>query len=268
MKNIKYLPLILLIIAVSEIHAQAGIAVTPGRVYFNLTPGTESTQRIKVTNPTNGDLEVGVSFNDWDYKESGANNIVEAGSLNISCSDWIQILPDTYFILGPKESRDVEISMQVPQDIDLDIPVRTSMIFFTQLNPGDATTEQGAGIRVTVRMGVKVYHSFEQETANELDIVDFKKQINENEQDILSLHIKNIGRTWTNGIVNWEVFNKETGKKTKLSSKEFYTLPDDLRIINQQLPEDIEPGDYTISAIVTYGDSDIINIAEMDFVKE
>jgi P pilus assembly chaperone PapD len=250
---------------ISEISAQAGIAVTPGRAFYKLQPGAEGKQVIKVTNPTRVDLEVGVSFSDWDYNENGGNNIQEAGTLEVSCTDWIQVLPDTFFILSPGETRDIEIVMNVPADADKDIPVRTSMVFFTQLNPGGSTAADGAAIQVTVRMGVKVYHSFEQQSPDEIDIVDFKKYTEEDNKNYVDLHLKNIGKMWTNGVVNWEILNKGTGKKTKLPVKEFYTLPNDLRVVKQSLPEDMESGDYTISAIVTYGQSDVINIAEMDF---
>ena len=251
-----------------EVNAQAGIAVTPGRVYFELLPGAENTQRIKVTNPTDRELEVGVSFSDWNYNNDGGNNIQEVGTLDNSCSDWIQVLPETYFILEPRETRDVEVYMSVPQNTDTETPVRTSMIFFTQLNPGQSSGERGPGIQVTVRMGVKVYHTFERSSTNELSIEDFKRYTNKNNQDLLEIHVKNTGNIWTNGTVNWELFNQYTGKKTKLAEQEFYTLPNDLRYVAQALPEDLEPGNYTASAIVTYGDSDTINIAEKDFTKE
>lgn len=177
-------------------------------------------------------------------------------------------MPETYFILEPRETRDVEVYMSVPQNADTETAVRTSMIFFTQLNPGQNSGERGPGIQVTVRMGVKIYHTFEQSSTNELNIEDFKRYTNEDNQDLLEIHVKNTGKIWTNGTVNWELFNQDTGKKTKLTEQEFYTLPSDLRYVAQALPEDLEPGNYTASAIVTYGDSDTINIAEKDFTKE
>jgi P pilus assembly chaperone PapD len=267
MKKIFFLTVLLLCFSI-DINAQAGIAVTPGRVYFKLLPGAENTHQIKVTNPTDRELEVGVSFSDWNYNNEGGNNIQAAGTLDNSCSDWIQVLPETYFILEPRETRDVEVYMNVPANADTEMPVRTSMIFFTQLNPGQPGAGRGPGIQVTVRMGVKIYHTFEQQSINELDIEDFKQYTNDKEDDILELHVRNTGKIWTNGVVNWELFNQDTGKKTKLNEKEFYTLPNDLRHVTQELPEGLEPGNYTATAIVTYGESDIINIAEKDFTKE
>ena len=268
MRTTYFLLVMFLLGGIAETFAQAGIAVTPGRVYYRLMPGTENTQRIKVTNPTSGELEVGVSFNDWNYHENGGNNIQEAGSLENSCSNWIQVLPDTYFILAPGETRDVEVVMQVPAEVDTALPVRTSMIFFTQLNPGQGVDQVGAGIQVTVRMGVKIYHSFEQQSVNEMDIVDFKRTTTDDNKTQVGLYVENTGKIWTNGLVDWEVFNNNTGKKTKLSRKEFYTLPQDVRLVSHTLPDDLEKGDYTITAIVTDAERDDVNIAEMDFTVD
>ncbi|NKI25120.1 hypothetical protein HCG49_00925 [Arenibacter sp. 6A1] len=255
----------LLLIPLMTINAQAGIAVTPGRVFYTVAPGGENIQTIKVNNPTQGELEVGVSFADWDYETNGNNNIVEAGTLENSCSDWIQVFPDTYFILSAGESKDVQVMMKVPSELDHTIPVHTSMLFFTQLNPGQSQNKEGAAIQVTVRMGVKIYHSAVSEPIHEIDIVDFKKNEDGAEKKQVALHLKNIGESWTNGAVVWEIMNKSTGKTIKMPKSEFYTLPADLRVVTQQLPQDLSPGNYTLSATVTYGDNDVINIAEMDF---
>lgn len=265
MKKTIYLFAFLLLSATSAVLAQAGIAVTPGRVYYNLDEGAEGSQVIKVTNPTNTELEIGVSFNDWNYLPSGNNNIQEAGSLDNSCTDWLQVLPDTYFVLEAGETKNVEVAMEVPANVDKTLPVRTSMIFFTQLNPGKAQDQEGASIQVTVRMGVKIYHSFNKQASSELEIVDFKNFKNEQDDKVVQINVKNSGNIWTSGTVEWEIFNKNTGKTQSLAKKEFHTLPNDLREITQILPEDLESGDYTISAILTYGDSDTINIAELDF---
>ncbi|MDR6300480.1 fimbrial biogenesis chaperone [Mesonia maritima] len=265
MKKAIGLLVLLLFSVTSTVFAQAGIAVTPGRVYYNLDQGAEGSQVIKVTNPTNTELEIGVSFSDWNYLPSGSNNIKEAGTLENSCTDWLQILPDTYFVLEAGETKNVEVAMKVPADVDKTLPVRTSMIFFTQLNPGKAQDQEGASIQVTVRMGVKIYHSFNTQSSSELEIVDFKNYKDEQENKIVQINVKNSGDIWTSGTVEWEIFNKNTGKTQTLAKKEFHTLPNDLREIKQILPEDLKSGDYTISAILTYGDSDTINIAELDF---
>lgn len=250
---------------VNQLHAQAGISVSPGRLYYKLNTGASGSQYVSLTNPTEKELEVGVSFSDWEYEPSGNNKIVEANTLPTSCTDWIQILPSSYFVVKPGETKQIEVLFKVPANANQSVPVHTGMIFFTQLNPGAATDQNGAAIQVTVRMGVKVYHSFIKENNTLLDFADFTSYSDENKNKIIELKIENQGNLWADGKVKWELFNNSTGKKSTLKESEFYTLPKDTRVLTQQLPNDLAKGNYTISAIMTYGENDVIKIAELEF---
>jgi hypothetical protein len=253
------------ILMVNLLHAQAGISVTPGRLYYKLSTGATGTQMLNVTNPTDRELEVGVSFSDWEYEPSGNNKIVEAGTLPTSCTDWIQVLPASYFLLKPGETKEVQILLNVPPGVDTAIPVHTAMIFFTQLNPGKTTDQNGAAIQVTVRMGVKVYHSFTQDADIALEFADFTSYTDPNNEKVIEVSVENQGKIWAEGKLKWELFNNSTGKKSTLREVEIYTLPKDIRVVKQLLPKDLPKGNYTISAILTYGESDVIKIAELEF---
>lgn len=265
MRKCLFLPLLLLLILSSDLFGQAGISVSPGRVYFHEAPGGDDTQVIQVTNPTNRELEVGISFSDWNYSRDGSNQLADAGSLDISCTDWIQVPSGTYFVLQPKETKQVEVAFDVPEDVNTSIPARTGMLFFTQLNPGQSTDASGAAIQVTVRMGVKIYHAFTDNPRNKLEITGLRNLLNSQNERMVELEVKNTGDIWSKGSVKWEVFNEQTGKKINLNEKIFHTLPGDIRSIRQVLPEDMKSGNYTVSAIVTYGENDVIKIAELDF---
>lgn len=250
---------------VNKLQAQAGISVSPGRLYYKAGIGATNSQFISLTNPTDRELEVGVSFSDWEYEPSGNNKIAESGTLKTSCVDWIQVLPASYFLLKPGETKEVEVRMKVPANADTNVPVHTAMIFFTQLNPGKASDQNGAAIQVTVRMGVKIYHSFFQKNETKLEFADFTSYSDEQNNKFLELHIENIGNVWTDGKIKWELFNNNTGNKTIIKESDFYTLPKDVRVIKQQLPSTLQKGQYTVSAILTYGENDIIKIAELEF---
>jgi len=247
------------------LQAQAGISISPARLYYKLATGASGKQTVNVTNPTEKELEVGVSFSDWEYEPSGNNRIVDAKTLATSCSDWIQILPSSYFVVQPGETKQVEVAFKVPATADSKVPVHTGMIFFTQLNPGKSTDQNGAAIQVTVRMGVKVYHSFVQQSTPLLEINDLTSYSDETNNKIIELKIENQSSIWADGKVKWELFNNGNGKKTTLKDIEFYTLPKDIRIIKQILPNDLPKGEYTLSAIMTYGENDVIKIAELEF---
>ncbi|QEE49450.1 hypothetical protein FUA48_07595 [Flavobacterium alkalisoli] len=264
MKNF-LLVIVLFFISVNTAFSQAGISVTPGRLYYRTGKGNSVSQFVKITNPTEKELEIGASFSDWEYEESGKNQILDANTLKTSCSDWIQILPSSFLVIKPGETKQVEIILKVPQDANAEIPVHTSMIFFTQLNPGKTTDKNGASIQVTVRMGVKIYHSFQQENESIIEFVDFLSYADDDNNKVLELKIENQSKIWADGTIKWELFNNSTGKKTILKESEFYTLPGNIRSLKQVLPTDLPKGDYTVSAILTYGEKDVIKIAELEF---
>lgn len=261
----KFFLAIMLFLSANTVFAQAGISLTPGRLYYKFGKGASGSQFIKITNPTNKELEIGASFSDWSYEEDGKNQILDANTISTSCSNWIQILPSSYFIIKPGETKEIEIILKVPQNADESIPVHNSMIFFTQLNPGKTTDKNGASIQVTVRMGVKIYHTFNKESEALIDFVDFLSYADEQGNKILELKVENQSKIWADGTVKWELFNNSTGKKTVLKESEFYTLPGNIRSLKQILPEDLPKGDYTVSAILTYGEKDVIKIAELEF---
>jgi hypothetical protein len=244
---------------------QAGISVSPGKLYYRLDVGKSGSQFISITNPNNEKLEVGVSFSDWNYENSGANHIVAANTQPNSCVDWIQVLPSSYFEIQPKETKKIEVVLKVPLQVDNTIPVHNAMIFFTQLNPGKVQSAEGAAIQVTVRMGVKIYHSFIQKTIPEIEIVDFKNILDTHKNKTIQLKISNTGTIWADGKVKWELFNNSTGVKNMLNETDFFTLPNDIRELNQALPPTLKSGKYTVYAQITYGDREVIKIAELEF---
>ena len=248
---------------VVTLSAQAGITVSPSRLYFQ--PGAKSEQKLILTNPnTEKALEVGVSLNDWAYDSLGNNVTYDAGTLATSCAKNVQILPGSYFTLPAGESKEISVIITPDANLDSKIPVRTAMLYITQLNPGDAKAENGAAIKVTVRMGIKIYHTNNTNTVKDIEITDFAALKNDNRISALRLNLENTGSIWLEGKINYELLNKQTGKKIKLDTEDFYSLPGDKRIFSVKVPSSVEKGEYTATAIVNYGKDDGLKLAELD----
>lgn len=252
----------------ASLFAQAGMTVSPGKMYFKLAAGTSGSQKILVSNPNDKSIEIGVSVSDWNYDSLGNNLTYDAGALETSCADWIQVMPGSYFTLQPKEKRELNVVFTVPANADRKIPVHNAMIFFTQLNPGDARAGDGTAIKVTVRMGVKIYHSFVQAEERDIDVINLRdvRDTGRN-QGFLELALKNTGKSWLEGKVKWELLNTQTGEKRKLEDQEFYSLPGDNRLIRQLLPADLKPGKYTATAVINYGNKDELKVVELEFAR-
>lgn len=247
----------------SQANAQAGITASPTRLYFK--PGAKQEQSVMVTNPhKDKSLEVGLSINDWGYDSLGNNLSFEAGTLAFSCAKNVKVLPGSYFTLAPGETKELSISVQgVPEDKN--VPVRTAMLYLTQLNPGDAKAENGAAIKVTVRMGIKIYYTTLATAKPNVEISNFMTRQDGGKINGMKLYVDNDGDMWLNGNIHYDLLNKETGKKYQVPPIEFYSLPGDKRMFESELPPAMEKGKYTATAIVNYGSNDELKIAELDF---
>ena len=250
--------------------AQAGMTVSPGKLYYKLSPGANGTQKILVSNPNSKELEVGASLSDWDYDVYGNNLTHDAGTLKNSCANWVQILPGTYFTLQPGESRELNVFLNVPPDAKTDIPVHTAMLFLTQLNPGDSRSQNGSLIKVTVRMGVKIYHTFSQTEDRSIEVLNFTDKqdpAKKNLPGILELEVENNGKIWLESKIKWELLNTQTGEKQKLADLDSFSLPGDKRIIRQNLPADLKKGRYNATAVINYGNKDQLKVVELEFER-
>ncbi len=249
---------------VTRLSAQAGITASPTRLYFK--PGEKQEQKIVVSNPSKEKtLEVGLSLSDWNYDSLGNNMSYDAGTLSISCAQNIMVQPGSYFSLKPGETKELSISIKdvTPQK---DIPVRTAMLYLTQLNPGDGQTETGAAIKVTVRMGVKVYYTERSQTNTAVEISNFITEQGPGKlPNGLKLYVNNIGDIWLNGTIHYDLLNKNNGKKYQIPEIEFYSLPGDKRVFQAVLPKDMDHGSYTATAIVQLANSEELKLAELDF---
>jgi hypothetical protein len=244
-----------------------GTACSPPLVYFTTPPNGSDTKKLTVMNTGQTQLELGVSVGDWDYAPAGDNRFHDAGTLKTSLSDWIQIYPSSYLVLQPGESQDLELSLKVPADADRSIPVRTTMVFLTQLNPADVKATHSAAIQVSIRSGTKVYHSFSPEESRDIEIMDFKKSIpaSEDIKTTLQLTISITGKRWVDGEIATELLNMGSGKTTKLADTRFYALPGDVRLIQLNLPPGLTAGRYTATALVSFGKKDQLKMAELEF---
>ncbi|WP_410878805.1 hypothetical protein [Myroides sp. DW712] len=244
--------------------SQAGLSISPGKMYFRNEAGTVATQKVRIANPNDKAVEVGVSLGDWNYDEKGSNHIGEMNTLSNSAAAWVQVLPNSYFVIEPNEIKEVDLILNVPSNLAPDVPVHTAMVFFTQLNPGNAVDENGAAIKVTVRMGLKVYHALPNNT-EAVDIVNIEPSKTEEGHRAIDVSFENTGRLWSDGKITATIFDQQTGAKHPLNTLDFYSLPQDSRKQSFALPQNLAAGTYTFIVQLTYGKDNTVKIAELEF---
>ncbi len=252
----------------SYVYSQTGISVSPPRTYFTVNAGMSETKKILVSNPSKTNaLELAVSLNDWEYDETGSNVIMDVGESKTSSASWISILPQSFFSLPPGENYELEVQLNVPENADQSIPVHTSMIYITQINPTDGIDEQGANIKIAVRSGVKIYHRFDVTREPVIEINNFAYS-KTNHPDKLKISFANEGNIWTDGTIICELLNQNTGEKKILPDAIFYTMPGNSRDLFLQLPEDLASATYIATAIIDYEGAAAVKMAELSFSYE
>lgn len=253
-----------------QLQAQVNINTSPPRLYYMTAAGSSSTQHISIANRSNKPLELVVSLSDWNYDSAGSNHFYEPGKLDISCANWVTFSPGPYLTLAPQEQTVIAVTMSPPAGADLtDIPVRTAMVFVTQLNATPATAADGASVKIALQVGTKLYHSFFEKNNPSVEITNFMDQPagadSSAAQQRLELVVENNGRGWVEGNIKTELLNQKTGKKTRLEEMPLYSLPGDKRKVDINLPATLEGGLYTATAIISYGKKNEPEIAELEF---
>ncbi|MHA4896677.1 hypothetical protein ACXZ1K_18150 [Pedobacter sp. PWIIR3] len=265
---IKFILAFLLLFFSIKSRGQAGISASPPKLYYRVASGAIGMQKVIVTNPISRDLEVAVSLGDWDYDSTGTNQLHEPGTLKTSCADWVRILPGSFFTVIPDERKELSIELAVPENADKTIPVRTAMLYFTQTNPESSKGANGASIKISVRMGIKIYHSFTTADEREIDVKDFrdiKDAKNPGSPGFLEIDVENTGKIWIDGEVKWEMINSKNGEKVKMDDTSYLALPGDKRVLLKELPKDLKKGNYAVTAVINYGNKDELKVLELDF---
>ncbi|MDH2206222.1 molecular chaperone [Empedobacter sp. GD03644] len=267
MKVLRFLTIVsfLALIVSIKISAQSGISVSPPRTYFTLNPGESERKKIMVTNVSDvHTLELSVSFKDWKYDEFGGNVVSEPNTLPTSNANWITVLPSNTFTLLPKESKEIEVLMQVPEKINAE-SVHTTMMYITQTNPIAGQNKSGENIKISIRTGVKIYQRLNIARDTNVEFTNFVYDKTENR---LVLNISNEGNVWSEGTIRNEIINQENGQQIKLQDAVFYSLPNDKRIVYIPLPKDLPKGSYIVTSTLSFEKDDQLKIAELTFSND
>lgn len=247
--------------------SQTGLTVGPPRIYFVADGGQSQTQFVDVTNPSKDyKLDLAVSFEDWEYSSLGDNVLSPNGTLSTSCGAWFSV-SEPYFSLLPGETKKLQLNLQVPKGkmYSDSIPVHTSMLFVTQLNPRTTQEKEGANIRLALRSGIKLYQRFNGHNNEDLEITDLKLDKNIDSTKMLKLDFHVTGNIWMQGNFRVEFVNQDNGEKLTLDNLTFYCMPGDKRIQYIAIPKALKSGNYTATILAFFGESDNVKAAEIDF---
>ncbi|UAY55389.1 fimbrial biogenesis chaperone [Arachidicoccus terrestris] len=269
---IKQYILIVLLLAVGfKAVSQIGLSASPMKLEFSASRGGMQSLDVIVSNSGEEQVQVGVSLSDWKRDSMGVIHYYPVGSLKSSCSQWLKILPNANFVLQPLEKKKVSVMLKAA-----DSAVTKSlnaMLFFTQLNPMKAARQKnGLNILLNVKLGVQIFYTPPGVSKKEVEIAGFNDTLlvhkDSTKESALLLTLVNNGVVETDGKVNFELNNLQTGEKITLPEDKFYTLPGAVFKVVQVLPAGLKKGNYSATALIDYGEDYELKIAELEFKQD
>jgi hypothetical protein len=119
MKKITVISVLSLFFSLYFINGASALTFSPVMREYSLSPGQSITEKIKLLNETNQPLVFYAAFQDFGVQdESGTPKILPEGALaeSGSLSQWFS--PLSPIVINPKETKEVEVVIQVPTDAE------------------------------------------------------------------------------------------------------------------------------------------------------
>ncbi|MBI4646254.1 MAG: hypothetical protein HY738_06570 [Bacteroidia bacterium] len=232
--------------------------VSPVIINSSVEPGESEVKIVKVTNHINVKTSYILKMSDIEIDENGTKRYVKPGSTIFSAVNIITVSPNLVE-LNPEESGEVSVTIAPPYN---DFSSTCAAIIVEPVIEQTALSADKnftAAIRIGGRIVIDIYHSPASAKAAKATLSDFREITKAGtEQREFEITVKNIENTFVRGKLYLIAANMETTVERDITSIPVNLLPAASRKYKFLLPSEIEPGHYTLSAILDYGNSDTL----------
>ncbi len=261
-KYLSFLILLLIFLSATPASAQFDISLSPLLVELDIAPGAKKSFALFLTNENMLESVSLIAYTrDLLETPHGSYKVADKGESEFSCADWMQI-KDTSFTLGPKESKEIKVTVAAPRDA---FGGRYGAVVF-EILPGKAPSGEKLGsvayhfqmpafVEVTVkRFGGLVRKAsisdFKVESVSSEKLV---KQIGA-EGLIFNASVKNEGNIHVEGKGTLFIKDKEgrTKRRVPLGSGRGVVLPG-ATLNFQSILKKPPAGEYTARVMINFG---------------
>lgn len=242
-----------------------GVSMSPTRLFFTGNPGDTVTETVILSNSSDQDYTLSISYKDWRRDEDGNKLYFEPGSLKRSNASWISTTESTLNI-PPESSTEVLVTMQIPEELP-NTTVTNSMMFFTQIprQSDEASVQSGIGIITLFEFGLHLYYTPAENTTKSLEITNMEEvHDKEFQNQNVVISIRNDGNVVNDATVEFELTNTDTGSEIKMEPNPISMMPEAEQVVRFPLPEDLS-GNYLGVAIIKMAGSNDIRVGEKTF---
>jgi hypothetical protein len=227
--------------------------VAPVLLEFNSEPGENQFKIINIKNHSNVKASFIISIADFLPSSSGEKRIMAPNSTKRSCANWLNINP-SFFELNPGDEIPIQIGMMVPTD---QYSAAWCMLYIQpsrEQTTWSADKNLGAGVTVTGRIGVLIYQTPKSNTNNSLKISSMAEITKVGDVvRTFTATVENLGERITKGRAYLIASNIKTSEEKQFKAIDFEVFPKMSRTIKMSLPNELQPGSYSLATIVDYG---------------
>jgi P pilus assembly chaperone PapD len=253
---------LIILITTCFIGSAQDFEVSPVKMSFSVEPGNIESKNLMITNHSSTTQSFQLSIGSSLPARNNTEKIDES-EIDRSCADWITIAP-SFFQLNPNESKNLDISMQVPGGNN---STKWCMIYVRvvkeQVAPTGVDKQVAAGIIISPRIGVYVVQSPKTNTNYSAKISSFIEDESKDSLRTFAVTLENTGDKAIEGNVYLLISNLETAKEQKLSPLREGLLPGYKKTVYFKLPGDVSSGKYALAAIMDYGHNTSLEGAQL-----
>lgn len=270
MKKRTFIALSLMLVALFSLETKAQrFEVSPAKINYELEPGQSATRQITIRNKSDKEQSFVLSLGDWALDEKGETIYDAPGTFERSCSNWISISP-SFVTLQPNEIKRINVALSVPEGQD---QTKWSIIYVraakerTSVAAADKSLRMG--INITSRIAVQVFQTPLSNTninATIENLVDFTTE--SDSVKVFQAEAINLGDRVLRCKMYLMIADMQTAEEYTLDPIEFTLFPEMRKNISLPMSKKLAPGDYSIAAILDYGNQNELEAIQIDLTVE
>ena len=234
------LGMVALMVAATSSCWGLGFLVTPPRFEFLLAPGQSQTYQVTVINIDSvNSVRLQAMMMDWSMKTSGQTAYFKPGTLDRSCSSWIDVNPAD-FVVGPQATQDIRFTVKVP---DSTFGSYHSMIFFE--SQPDTAPQAAIGVVMKAKVGTAIYVTIPGTEVRQAEFIGFSYQRKGYLNHEFKLQVKNTGNVHLRPKGTLTIKNGGGATMATLPLNDEVILPQSQRDLLVPLNQELAPGRYT-----------------------
>ena len=255
---------LVLLSLLSLVSVAQDFEIAPVELVYRVDPGENQDKYITVTNHSSTQQSFNFVMADYTLDIHGEKQIMEKNSTRFSCTEWLQ--PEVnFFPLNPNESRVVKVTMQVPDD---DFSTRWAILYLQTAQEQTSfdvdKSNVAAGLNITARIAVQIYRYPVKIPAPIVKITQLRaSESSSQENRKFTVLIENTGISMVNCKVSFVALNLRTAEKEIFDPIEVSEYPSFPRLVDFELPNILIPGEYALSALLDYGDKNVLEGTRM-----